>query len=141
MTAPLGPDVRALLEAPNDAHLATVARDGSPHSVAVWVDLEGDRILIGAGHDSMKARTTRSDPRVAISITDRDNPYKTAMILGRVVEQRNDEEGTVMNAIAHKYTGQPYPWNGPGRRVLIIEPERMLYHDLPFTHQPGLESQ
>jgi PPOX class probable F420-dependent enzyme len=135
MTA-LSPEVRALLEAPNYAHLATVARDGSPRSVAVWVHLEGDRILIGAGHDSMKARTTCREPRVAISITDRENPYKTAMILGRVVEQRNDEDGTVMNATARKYTGKPYPWNGPGRRTLVIEPERALYFELPFTHDP-----
>jgi len=137
MTARLSPEVRALLEAPNYAHLATVARDGSPRSVAVWVGLEGDRLLIGAGRDSMKARTTRRDPRVAISITDLENPYKTAMVLGRVVEQRKDEDGAVMNATARKYTGEPYPWNGPGRLVLVIEPERMLYFDLPFTHRPG----
>jgi PPOX class probable F420-dependent enzyme len=137
MTATLSPEVRALLEAPNIAHLATVARDGSPRSVAVWIGLEGDRILIGAGHDLIKARTTRREPRVAISITDRENPYKTAMILGRVIEQRNDEEGTIMNATARKYTSKPYPWNGPGRRTLVIEPERSLYFELPFTHRPG----
>jgi PPOX class probable F420-dependent enzyme len=136
MAEPLSPEVRALLEAPNYAHLATVARDGSPRSVAVWVGLEDDQILIGAGHDSMKARTTRRNPRVAISIIDRQNPYRTAMILGRVVEQRPDEDGKVMNEIARKYTGEPYPWNGPGRRVLVIEPERTLYFDLPFTDQP-----
>lgn len=141
MTATLSPEVRALLEAPNYAHLATVARDGSPRSVAVWVGLEGDHILIGAGHDSMKARTTRREPRVAISITDRENPFKTAMILGRVVEQRNDEDGTVMNATARKYTGKPYPWNGPGRRTLVIEVERALYSELPFLHEPELAGQ
>lgn len=133
----LCPEVRALLEAPNYAHLATVARDGSPRSVAVWVNLEGDRILIGASQNSMKARTTRREPRVALSIIDRDDPYKTAMILGRVIEQRDDEDGAVMNATARKYTGEPYPWNGPGRRTLVIEPERALYFELPFTHNPG----
>lgn len=133
----LCPEVRALLEAPNYAHLATVARDGSPRSVAVWVNLEGDRILIGASQNSMKARTTRREPRVALSIIDRDDPSKTAMILGRVIEQRDDEDGAVMNATARKYTGEPYPWNGPGRRTLVIEPERALYFELPFTHNPG----
>lgn len=133
----LCPEVRALLEAPNYAHLATVARDGSPRSVAVWVNLEGDRILIGASQNSMKARTTRCEPRVALSIIDRDDPSKTAMILGRVIEQRDDEDGAVMNATARKYTGEPYPWNGPGRRTLVIEPERALYFELPFTHNPG----
>ena len=137
MATKLSPEVRALLAAPNYAHLATVAGDGSPRSVAVWVNLEGDRILIGAGQNSMKARTTRREPRVAISITDYANPYKTAMILGRVIEQRDDEDGTVMDATARKYTGAPYPWNGPGRRTLVIEPERVLYDELPFEHNPS----
>lgn len=137
MTAGLCPHARALLDAPNYAHLATVARDGSPRSVAVWVSLEGDRILIGASHGSMKARTTRREPRVAISVTDLGNPYRTAMILGRVVEKRPDEDGAVMNATARKYTGESYPCNGPGRLVLVVEPERTLDFDLPFTHRPG----
>lgn len=137
MTASLSPHARALLAAPNYAHLATVARDGSPRSVAVWVGLEGDRILVGAGPDSMKTRTTRREPRVAISITDLDNPYKTTMILGRVVEHRPDEDGAAMDAIARKYTGEPYPWHRPGRLVLVIEPERTIDSDLPFTHRPG----
>jgi len=137
MTASLSPHARGLLDAPNYAHLATVARDGSPRSVAVWVGLEGDRILIGASHGSMKARTSRREPRIAISVTDRENPYRTAMILGRVVEQRPDEDGAVMNETARKYTGEPYPWNGPGRLVLVVEPERTLDFDLPFTHRPG----
>ena len=137
MAAELSPEVRALLEAPNYAHLATVARDGSPRSVAVWVGLEGDRILIGTGRDSTKARIARRDPRVAISVTDHDNPYKTAMIRGRVVEQRPDEDGAVMDAIARKYTGEPFPMRGPGRIALVIEPEHVRYLALPFTHRPG----
>jgi PPOX class probable F420-dependent enzyme len=131
-------EVRALVEAPNYAHLATVAKDGSPRSVAVWVGLEGDHILIGAGQDSMKAQTTRRDPRVAISIADRENPYRSAMILGRVIAQRPDEDGTVMNTIAFKYSGAPYPYNGAGRKVLVIEVDRALFVDLPFAHQPGV---
>src|SRR4051794_21471469 len=88
----LSPDVRALLNAPNYANLATIAKDGSPRNVMVWVGLEGDHILIGAGRDSMKAQTTRRDPRVAISIAERENPYRSAMILGRVIEQRPDQD-------------------------------------------------
>ena len=126
-------DVKALLEAPNFAHLATVARDGTPRSVTVWIHVEGDKIFIGAGRDSMKARTTRRQPKVAISIADHSNPYRSCMILGRVIEERPDEDGAIMNVIARKYTGKPYPNNGPGRRVLVIEIERTLYVDLPFT--------
>jgi PPOX class probable F420-dependent enzyme len=130
-------EVRALLEAPNYAHLATVMKDGAPQSVAVWVGLEGDRILVGTGHDTAKARNSRRDPRVALSITDQANPYRSAMIRGRVVEQRPDQDCQVMDVISRKYTGEPFPIRGPGRIALVIEPGSVRYLELPFTHRPG----
>jgi PPOX class probable F420-dependent enzyme len=130
-------DIRALLEAPNYAHLATVMKDGAPQSVAVWVGLEGDRILVGTGHDTAKARNSRRDPRVALSITDQANSYRSAMIRGRVVEQRPGEDCRAMHVISRKYTGEPFPIRGPGRIVLVIEPEHVRHLELPFTHRPG----
>jgi hypothetical protein len=49
-------EVKALLDGPNFAHLATLMPDGSPQSVQVWVGLEGERILICTGENSLKAR-------------------------------------------------------------------------------------
>jgi nitroimidazol reductase NimA-like FMN-containing flavoprotein (pyridoxamine 5'-phosphate oxidase superfamily) len=49
MAIPLSNEIRALLEAPNFAHLATLMPDGSPQSVPIWVGREGDRILICTG--------------------------------------------------------------------------------------------
>jgi Pyridoxamine 5'-phosphate oxidase len=37
--------VRALVDGPNYAHIATLLPDGSPHSVPVWVGLEGGRVI------------------------------------------------------------------------------------------------
>ena len=44
--------VRALFDGPNYAHVATVLPDGGPHSVPVWVGLEGNRIAFLTGPDS-----------------------------------------------------------------------------------------
>jgi len=49
MAIPLSNEIRALLDGPNFAHLATVMPDGSPQSVPVWVGREGDRIQICTG--------------------------------------------------------------------------------------------
>jgi hypothetical protein len=43
--AELDAGVRPLLDGANMAHLATVLPDGSPHSVPVWIGLEGERRL------------------------------------------------------------------------------------------------
>lgn len=133
----LPPEVRRLIESPNYAHLATLRKDGAPQSIAVWVGLEGERIVIGTGHDTGKAKHTRRNPRVALSITDREDPYKTATIRGHVIEQRSDEDCTVMDVIARKYTGEPFPFRGKGRIALVIEADEARYTELPFTHRPG----
>jgi len=133
----LDPDVRRLLSAPNYAHFATLMKDGAPTSIPVWVGLEGDNILVGTGSGSLKARNTRRDPRVAVSVTDPQDPYKAASIRGRVVEQRPDEDNAIMDQIAIKYTSKSFPLRGAERIVLIIEPEHVTYRALPFEHKPG----
>src|SRR5437870_4808468 len=85
MAIPLSDEIKALLDAPNFAHLATLMPDGSPQSVPVWVGREGDRILICTGEGSLKAKNTRRDPRVALSIVDFRDPYLEVQLRGRVV--------------------------------------------------------
>ena len=65
-------EVRALLEAPNYAHLATILSGGAPHTVPVWAGIEDGKIAFLTSPDSRKARNLADDPRVAISITDRN---------------------------------------------------------------------
>ena len=48
--------VRTLFEGPNFAHVATVLPDGGPHTVPVWVGLEGNRIVFLTSPESRKAR-------------------------------------------------------------------------------------
>jgi PPOX class probable F420-dependent enzyme len=80
-------EVRRLVAHPNYAHIATLMPDGAPHSVPVWIDLEGDNLVILTGPGSRKARNLERDPRVAISITDTDQPYASALIRGRLMER------------------------------------------------------
>jgi PPOX class probable F420-dependent enzyme len=133
MATPLPDDVKALLDAPNFAHLATLRKDGSPQVDPVWVGREGDRILVATGENTVKAKNSRRDRRVGLSIVGFRNPYDEAMIRGRVVERRPDPELSVIDEISRKYTGKEFPWRGrEGRVVLVIEPEHVTGHKLPF---------
>ena len=137
MSIPLSDEIRALIDAPNFAHLATLMPDGSPQSVPVWVGLDGDRILICTGEGSLKAKNTRRDPRVALSIVNFKDPYQEAQLRGRVVERRPDPDLKYMDPISHKYTGKPFPFRTPeGRVALVIEIEKARYTKLPFEHTP-----
>jgi PPOX class probable F420-dependent enzyme len=120
----LNPDVRRALDGTPVAHLATVLPDGSPHTVPLWVDTHGDRVVFLTGPDSRKARNLRRDPRVALSLTAAGNPFLPVIVRGRVVEWLDgDEAWEIIDRIAMKYTGQPYP-RDQERVVAVIEPDR-----------------
>jgi PPOX class probable F420-dependent enzyme len=92
MAVTLSADIKRLLDGPNFVHLATLMPDGSPQSVPVWAGRDGDRIVICTGENSLKAKNTRRDPRVGLSIVDFNDPYAEVQIRGRVVERRPDPE-------------------------------------------------
>jgi PPOX class probable F420-dependent enzyme len=139
MPIALSDDIKQLVSGPNFAHLASLLSDGSPQVAPVWVDLERDTILVGTGEGSLKAKNTRRDARVALSVIAMDNPYREAQIRGRVVERRPDADFRIMDRISHKYTGKPFPFRDkPAQRVvLVIAVERARFTALPFVHAPA----
>jgi len=127
-TATLSPGVRKLFTEPNFGQLATIMPDGSPQVTTVWVDLDGDHILVNTAEGRVKPRNVRRDPRVAVAIADKDNPYSNASIRGRVVEVTNEGAEEHIDKLAKKYLGQDkYPFRQPGERrvIFVIEPQHV----------------
>jgi hypothetical protein len=60
---PLPDDVRVLFDGANLAHVATLMPDGSPHSVPLWVGVEGSPIafLTGPGARDLGDRRRHDD--------------------------------------------------------------------------------
>jgi PPOX class probable F420-dependent enzyme len=128
-------EVRALLESPNFVHVATLLPDGTPHTVPVWAKLEGDRIAFFTQPVSQKAKNLARDPRVAISVTDHENPYRMANLRGRVTETlEGDAARTIIDRISQSYTGEDFPM--PGGIVFLVDVEKARSMELPFTHEP-----
>jgi PPOX class probable F420-dependent enzyme len=130
-------DVRALLEAPNYVHLATLRKDGSPRNHVVWVGVESENVLVCTSDYTWKARDMRRDMRVAMSVQDLSDPYRMATLQGRVVEERPDEGCRYMDPISIKYTGAPFPSRGPDRVCFVIAIRAAAEHMLRFTHNPA----
>jgi len=139
MPLKLSDDIKALVSGANFAHLATLMSDGSPQVAPVWVDLDGDSILVCTGEGSLKAKNSKRDARVGLSVIAMDNPYREAQLRGRVVERRPDADFKTMDRISRKYTGKPFPFrDNPAQRVvLVIGVERARYAVLPFVHPPA----
>jgi PPOX class probable F420-dependent enzyme len=130
-------EIKQLLDAANFGHLSTIMPDGSPQSVPVWVGRDGDRIVICTGEGSLKAKNTRRDPRIALSLVDFRDPYREVQIRGRVVERRPDPDLKIMDPISHKYIGKPFPFrDSEGRVALMIEVDKARFTKLPFEHTP-----
>ncbi|HEY7507454.1 MAG TPA: pyridoxamine 5'-phosphate oxidase family protein, partial [Nitrososphaera sp.] len=48
--------VAKLFECKNFAYLATLMEDGSPQVTPVWIDIEGDHLLVNTAHGRLKQR-------------------------------------------------------------------------------------
>ena len=120
--------VRALLQKKSFAHLATLMKDGSPQVSPVWVDLDGDIIVVNSAQGRVKDRNMRRDARVAVSVSDPDNPYQTAMIRGRVVAITTEGAEQHIDDMAKKYMGvdrYPLRTEGEVRVIYRIEADKV----------------
>lgn len=117
-----------LIRAKNLGNIATLMPDGSPHVVPVWVDLDGDDILVNTAEGRQKLKNVRRDPRVALDVVNSENPYEMVTLRGHVVEVTSEGADAHIDKLANKYLGRDrYPFRQPGeQRVIIrIEPERV----------------
>ncbi|MBS0577960.1 MAG: PPOX class F420-dependent oxidoreductase [Proteobacteria bacterium] len=109
------------------AHLVTLLPDGRPQSTPVWVDYDGRHVLINTAEGRLKDKNMQRDPRVALSVTDPDNPYRYLEVRGRVVERTKAGAEAHIDALAKRYLGQDkYPWRGDKEQRVIykVQPER-----------------
>jgi PPOX class probable F420-dependent enzyme len=117
---------KALFDAKNFAHVATINPDGTPQVNPVWIEYDGQHVVFNSEKKRLKVRNLERDPRVTVTVTDAANPYKYVEVRGRVVEIVPDE--AAIDRLAKKYIGQDkYPWNKPGdvRVTVRIEPEKV----------------
>jgi PPOX class probable F420-dependent enzyme len=117
-----------LREKPAFAQLATLNADGSPQVTPVWVDFDGTHILVNTAKGRVKTGNLAREPRVALSISDPENPYRYLGVQGRVTEMTETGADAHIDRMAKKYLGKDkYPFRAPGEvRVLVkIAPDKV----------------
>jgi PPOX class probable F420-dependent enzyme len=121
----LSDEWKSLLNQPVFVHVATLMPDGTPQVSPVWVDVEGEQIVINSAQGRVKDKNLRRDPRVALSVTAPDNAYKALLLRGKVVKITTDGAEQHIDKLAKKYLGKDkYPYGKPGdvRVKYYIEP-------------------
>jgi PPOX class probable F420-dependent enzyme len=128
MPATISPGFRKLLQEPAFCQLATLMPDGSPQNTQVWVDTDGEHILINTAQGRQKERNVQRDPRVALNVVDPTNAWRVGMVRGRVVEVTTEGADELIDQLAKKYLDEEtYPFRRPEevRVTLKILPEKI----------------
>ncbi|HET9379432.1 MAG TPA: PPOX class F420-dependent oxidoreductase [Streptomyces sp.] len=121
---PLPPEAVALLGRANPCVMATVRADGSPVSTPTWYVWDDGRALISLDLSRVRLKHLRRDPRVTLTVLDKESWYTHVSLLGRVVEMRDDEDLADIDRLSRHYTGNPYPDRERPRVSAWIEVDR-----------------
>jgi len=112
---------RAMLAAPNFASLATAMRDGAPQVSVVWVDVDGDEILVNTAEGRTKTENMRRDPRVGLCVFDQRDPYRQLMVRGHATDFSHEGADDHIDFLAKKYTGADvYGGHRPDQQRVIV---------------------
>jgi PPOX class probable F420-dependent enzyme len=121
---PVPPEIEAFLREPNPAVVATLRADGSPHSVATWYDWVDGLILLNMAATRARLGHLRHDPRVSLTVLDKDSWYSHVSLDGVVDRLVDDTELADIDRLARRYTGKPFR-NRTAKRVSAwVRPER-----------------
>jgi PPOX class probable F420-dependent enzyme len=122
-----------LLHGTRTAKLATTRADGRPHVAPIWFVLDGDDVVFTTSETSVKGRTLRRDPRVAVVVDDDDPPFAFVLVEG-AAELSIDPDELLLWAtrIGRRYMGPDRAEefgrrNGvPGELLVRVRPARMV---------------
>jgi PPOX class probable F420-dependent enzyme len=116
-----------LHDEPNVGVVAALREDGTPHQTVVWVDWDGEHLLLNLNNFRTKLDYLRRDPRVSVLVLDRSNPFRWLRLEGDVVEIT--PEGAYEHIVrqAGVYLGKDeYPLKDGEQRILVrIAAERV----------------
>jgi len=119
--------VKILADARTYVTLATVQADGSPRMTVLWIDRDGDDLLLSTVRGRAKERDIARDSRVGLMFLDQRDPYSYVEVRGTATLT---EEGgrELIDRLSMKYNGELYRWDEPGevRVVIRVVADRVL---------------
>ena len=126
----------------NFAFLGTIMKDGRPQVSPIWIDIDDNNniILFNTAQGRIKHKNISRDPRVSLSLVDKNNPYSMVTIQGTVIEQTTIGADEHIDKLAKKYLNiDRYPSHSPSiKRVICkIKPEKMYYLPPRYTEFIG----
>jgi PPOX class probable F420-dependent enzyme len=116
-----------LHDEPNVGVVAVLRPNGTPHLTPVWVDYDGEHVLLNLTTGRTKTHYLERDPRVSVLTVDRTDPFRWLRVEGPVVEMTTDGAWEHIVRQAGVYLGrEEYPRRPGEERLLVrIRPDRV----------------
>jgi PPOX class probable F420-dependent enzyme len=109
-----------LLTQPVHGVLSTLMPNGQPQSSIVWVDYNGDYVLINTALERQKGQNMCADPRVSVLVIDPTDSSRWVEIRGIVVEVTPVGAEAHADKLAQRYMGREHFYGD----VLPLEQKR-----------------
>jgi PPOX class probable F420-dependent enzyme len=118
---------RFLHDEPNVGVVAALRADGTTHQTVVWVDYDGEHLLLNLTTGRTKTNYLEHDPRVSVLTLDRNDVFRWLRVEGTVAEMTTDGAWEHIVRQAGVYLGkEEYPRRPGEQRLLVkIRPERV----------------
>ena len=130
--APIPESHRDLFEKWAFAHLGTLMPNGTPQVTPMWVMMDAEGyVVMNSARGRQKDRNIRTRRRVALCISDPDDPYRYIAIRGPVVEITEQGADEVIRQLSLKYRGTPNFQKRPGevRVTYRVRPDQITTRD------------
>jgi PPOX class probable F420-dependent enzyme len=115
-----------LLERPLFAHLATIRPDGAPQSRVMWFEWDGEFLRFTHTKRRQQFKNLAEEPRIAVSIHDPEDQYRSLEVRGEVADVEDDPSGEFYNRLAERY-GSPHRVRDPEVRVVVkVRPTKYI---------------
>jgi PPOX class probable F420-dependent enzyme len=108
--------------------IATVREDGSPQATPVWIDYDGESVLVNSAHGRTKVKNIERDPRATVTVMPAENQQSGYVMVSGPAELVDEGAREHIDKLAKKYLGQDtYPWRNSRERRLkvLIDPEQV----------------
>lgn len=118
-----------LAKGPNLGMISTKMPSGLIQTQPVWVDTDGENILVNTETGRQKVQNVEADPAATVTIMDPTNPWHWTEIRGRVTRIDGGAKARDhIDTLAKKYLGKDeYPNPIMTERImLVIAPERVV---------------
>ena len=107
------------------AHVSSVGENGWLFNHIMWVDWDGEHLLVNSPVGSFKSRNWRLNPHAGISVVDPANRYRYLQASGRVTEIRPDVDLAQIERMSWRYDGSAYPVRDRERETFFITLDRV----------------